>query len=169
MFKTGRGAAAYARAMSTQTPGRRVRFDALGIATTDLTASLAFYRRLGLEFPEGAEHAPHVEAQVAGGIRLMWDVVPAEEAPAGGGGPQLAFLCDSPAGVDALYAELTDAGYRGRPRRGTPSGGSGTRWSPTRTGTASTSSRRWTPPRGCRTNPATGHPGSAPSVPAPRG
>ncbi|MFC7471572.1 hypothetical protein ACFQVA_34760 [Actinomadura keratinilytica] len=25
--------------MSTQTPGRRVRFDALGIATTDLTAS----------------------------------------------------------------------------------------------------------------------------------
>lgn len=68
--------------MSTQTPGR-VRFDALGIATTDLTASLAFYRRLGLEFPEGAERAPHVEAQVAGGIRLMWDVVPAEEAPAG--------------------------------------------------------------------------------------
>lgn len=111
-FKTGCGTAAYSHAMSTQTPGR-VRFDALGIATTDLTASLAFYRRLGLEFPEGAERAPHVEAQVAGGIRLMWDVVPAEEAPAGGGGPQLAFLCDSPAGVDALYAELTGAGYRG--------------------------------------------------------
>ncbi len=111
-FKTGCGTAAYPHAMSTQTPGR-VRFDALGIATTDLTASLAFYRRLGLEFPEGAEQAPHVEAQVAGGIRLMWDVVPAEEAPAGGGGPQLAFLCDSPAGVDALYAELTGAGYRG--------------------------------------------------------
>lgn len=111
-FKTGCGATAYPHAMSTQTPGR-VRFDALGIATTDLTASLAFYRRLGLEFPEGAERAPHVEAQVAGGIRLMWDVVPAEEAPAGGGGPQLAFLCDSPAGVDALYAELTGAGYRG--------------------------------------------------------
>ncbi|ESQ06988.1 Quinone binding protein [Streptomyces sp. PVA_94-07] len=112
MFKTGGGAAAYSPAMNTQTSGR-VRFDALGIATTDLAASLAFYRRLGLEFPEDAGRAPHVEAVVAGGIRLMWDVVPAEEAPSGGGGPQLAFLCDSPAGVDALYAELTGAGYRG--------------------------------------------------------
>ncbi|MFD5024202.1 VOC family protein [Streptomyces sp. NPDC058373] len=97
--------------MSTQTSGR-VRFDALGITTTDLAASLAFYRRLGLEFPEDAEKAPHVEAVLPGGTRLMWDPVPDGEAAPGGGGPQLGFRCDSPAVVDALYAELTEAGHR---------------------------------------------------------
>ena len=121
MVRSGRGCRfvqdrapppSYPRPMSTQTSGR-VRFDALGIATTDLTASLAFYRRLGLEFPEAAEQAPHVEAVLPGGIRLMWDAVPKEQATPGGGGPQLAFRCASPAGVDALYAELTGAGHQG--------------------------------------------------------
>lgn len=98
--------------MNKQTSGR-VRFDALGIATADLAASLAFYRLLGLEFPVGAEKAPHVEAELPGGTRLMWDPLPQGRAAPGGGGPQLAFRCDSPAVVDALYAELTEAGYRG--------------------------------------------------------
>ncbi|CAM5556496.1 hypothetical protein SDIAM103S_04928 [Streptomyces diastaticus subsp. diastaticus] len=156
--------------MSTQTSGR-VRFDALGIATTDLTASLAFYRRLGLEFPEAAEQAPHVEAVLPGGIRLMWDAVPKEQATPGGGGPQLAFRCASPAGVDALYAELTGPATRAPPRPGTPSGGSGTRWSPTRTATGWTSSRRWTPPPAPAADLSrrAGRRGSARSARAPRG
>lgn len=83
--------------MTTQTPGR-VRFDALGIATADLTASLAFYRRLGLEFPEGAEQAPHVEAALPGGIRLMWDVVPEGRPRPGAAGRRWPFCVILPPG-----------------------------------------------------------------------
>ena len=89
-----------------------IRMDAIGVATTDLSATLAFYRRLGLAFPEGAEQLPHVEAELAGGIRLMFDPVPdAEER--GRGRIGLAFHCGDAAGVDAAYGELTGAGHRG--------------------------------------------------------
>lgn len=89
-----------------------VRLDAIGVATSDLAASLAFYRRLGLAFPEGAERLPHVEAALPGGIRLMFD--PVEGAKdLGRGRVGLAFLCADPAGVDAKYKELTRAGYEG--------------------------------------------------------
>ncbi|WP_019546167.1 VOC family protein [Streptomyces sulphureus] len=85
------------------------RLDALGIATTNLPASLAFYRCLGLEPPTDPGTAPHVEA-AAGGLRIMWDAV--EEAPPAGG-PRLAFRCGTPGGVDGAYKELTGAGHRG--------------------------------------------------------
>ncbi|MGY0491035.1 VOC family protein [Streptomyces sp. WG-D5] len=92
----------------------RIRMDAIGVATTDLAASLAFYRRLGLTFPEGAEQLPHVEAELAGGIRLMFDPDP---DPSGGergpGRVALAFHCGDAAGVDAVYGELTGAGAHG--------------------------------------------------------
>lgn len=96
------------------------RFDAIGIATADLGASLAFYRLLGLDIPEGAEDQPHVEAQLPGGLRLLWDTdetirsfTPDWQPTAGAGRLGLAFVCDSPAEVDAVYAELVGAGYRG--------------------------------------------------------
>jgi catechol 2,3-dioxygenase-like lactoylglutathione lyase family enzyme len=89
-----------------------VRLDAIGIATSDLAASLAFYRRLGLVFPEGAERLPHVETELPGGVRLMFD--PVEGAKdLGRGRIGLAFLCEGAAGVDAAYGELTAAGYHG--------------------------------------------------------
>jgi catechol 2,3-dioxygenase-like lactoylglutathione lyase family enzyme len=94
------------------------RFDLIGLVVSDMTASLAFYRRLGLEFPEGAESAPHVEAQLPGGLRLALDTEdtvrsfhPGWRPPAGGGRVGLAFLCGSPADVDATYEGLTGAGY----------------------------------------------------------
>ncbi len=49
------------------------RFAVLGLVTSDLTASLAFYRRPGLRFPPGAEEQPHVEAELPGGLTLALD------------------------------------------------------------------------------------------------
>ena len=49
------------------------RADAFGMAVADMAATLAFYRLLGLEIPEGAESEGHVEATLPGGLRLMWD------------------------------------------------------------------------------------------------
>ncbi|MFF5077445.1 VOC family protein [Actinoplanes sp. NPDC000266] len=92
-------------------------FNAIGLAVADMAASLAFYRRLGLEFPPGAENEPHAEATVAGGIRLMWDTHASLQSfdpghrpgePSGG----WAFLCADPAEVDSVHAELTAAGHK---------------------------------------------------------
>ncbi len=113
-YKTAAVPCAYGRGM---TP----RLDAISIITADLAASLAFYRRLGLDIPDGAESAPHVEVTLPGGQRLLWDTEeviasfdPDWKRPADGGERvALAFVCDSPQEVDALYAELTGAGYTG--------------------------------------------------------
>lgn len=92
------------------------RFDAIGVIASDLEASVAFYRRLGLEFPD-PDGQGHVEATLPGGIRLMLD---SEETirsfddrwtpPSGGHRTGIAFLCDSPAEVDEVYASLVAAG-----------------------------------------------------------
>lgn len=98
------------------------RFAAIGIAVRDLAASVRFYRRLGLEFAEGAETAEsgHVEAQLPGGLRLMLDTLetirsfdPGWSEPSGSPRASLAFELPSPADVDALYRELVAAGYHG--------------------------------------------------------
>ncbi|MER7948136.1 VOC family protein [Streptomyces sp. NPDC096079] len=96
------------------------RFDLVGLVVSDMAASLAFYRRLGLDVPAGAESAPHVEAALPGGLRIAWDTEdvvrsfdPSWTRPAGGNRVELAFRCGSPADVDAVYEELTAAGYRG--------------------------------------------------------
>ncbi|ALC19959.1 VOC family protein [Streptomyces pristinaespiralis] len=96
------------------------RFDAIGLVVSDMAASLAFYRRLGLDIPAEADSAPHAEAVLPGGLRLMWDTEetvrsfdPDWTRPDGGERMAPAFLCDSAAEVDALYDELVAAGYRG--------------------------------------------------------
>jgi catechol 2,3-dioxygenase-like lactoylglutathione lyase family enzyme len=96
------------------------RLDLIGIVVSDMKASLEFYRRLGLDVPEGAEQEGHVEQTLPGGLRLAWDTVevmqsfdPSWTAPTGGARFGLAFLVDSPAEVDALYAELVRLGYSG--------------------------------------------------------
>ncbi len=95
-----------------------LRMDALGLVVADLSASIAFYRRLGLEFPADAESAPHVETTLPGGIRLMLDTVdvalslnPDWTPPSGGHRVALAFLCGDAAEVDAVHTDLTGAGY----------------------------------------------------------
>lgn len=88
--------------------------DAFGIVVSDMARALAFYRALGLEFPENAETEGHVEAQLGGGMRYMLDsedVVrsfdPEWQRPTAHGG---AFRCSSPAEVDRVYGELLEAG-----------------------------------------------------------
>lgn len=98
-----------------------VRMGLIEIVVADMAASLAFYRRLGLEIAEGVEGEPHVEAELSGGLRIAWDTQetirsfdPQWTVPGRGGhGMALAFACDGPAEVDAVYAELTGAGYEG--------------------------------------------------------
>ncbi|WP_053171327.1 VOC family protein [Streptomyces sp. SBT349] len=96
------------------------RLDLIGIVTDDMAASLAFYRRLGLDIPEGREGDPHVEALLPGGLRLAWDTAesiaafsPEAGHKPGTGGIGLAFLCDDAADVDRQYADLVQAGYTG--------------------------------------------------------
>ncbi|MGW0820185.1 VOC family protein [Streptomyces sp. NPDC002845] len=103
--------------MTTRTTPR---FDAIGLVASDMAASVAFYRRLGFAFPEGAENEPHAEAQLPGGLRLMLDTEetvrsfhPGWRAPSGGSRVGLALLCESPAQVDEVYEELVSAGYHG--------------------------------------------------------
>ncbi|MDH2393073.1 VOC family protein [Streptomyces sp. HNM0663] len=96
------------------------RLDAIGLVVSDMAASLAFYRRLGLDIPADADSAPHVEAALPGGLRVLWDTEetvrsfdPHWTRPSGGGRLGLAFLCGSPGEVDTVYADLVAAGYRG--------------------------------------------------------
>lgn len=90
------------------------------LVVADMPATLAFYRRLGLSIPAEADQQPHVDIEVAGGLRLAFDTRetirsfdPGWEEPKGGHRAALAFACDSPAAVDGAYAELTGAGYEG--------------------------------------------------------
>ncbi|MGI5403599.1 VOC family protein [Streptomyces sp. CA-135486] len=96
------------------------RLDAIGLVVADMAASLAFYRRLGLDIPADADTAPHAEATLPSGLRVLWDTEetirsfdPEWARPTGGERVGLAFLCDSPAEVDSVYAELTGAGHKG--------------------------------------------------------
>ncbi|RKN11324.1 VOC family protein [Streptomyces radicis] len=96
------------------------RLDLIGIITDDMAASLAFYRRLGLDIPTGVEGDPHVEAVLPGGIRLAWDTAETASAidPEWSPKPEgsrlsLAFRCEDAADVDHQYADLVQAGYAG--------------------------------------------------------
>ncbi len=89
--------------------------DAIGLVCDDLATTLAFYRTLGLDLPDVTEG--HVEATTPGGLRVMFDSVDvvqsfSEWTPPTGGGRRvaLAFVCDSPADVDATHAALTAGG-----------------------------------------------------------
>lgn len=92
-----------------------IRFDAIGIVTTDMAKSLKFYSLLGVSVPAPTDD--HVEATLPNGIRLMWDTVelvkrimPHYETPTGHR-MGLAFLCDSPAEVDSAHAQILAAGF----------------------------------------------------------
>lgn len=91
-------------------------FSAIGIVAEDMDRSLAFYRRLGLEVPEGAA-GPHAEIPLAGGLRLMLDTReeiqkfnPAWSTPQGSPRVSLAFDCGSPGAVDAAFRDLVASG-----------------------------------------------------------
>ncbi len=96
--------------------------DAIGFIVADMGATVAFYRQLGLDFPEVAADVDmatlegHVEAVLPNGVRLMFDTIDVIESfsthePATGGHRMsLAFSCANPEAVDAVYADLMAAG-----------------------------------------------------------
>lgn len=92
---------------------------AVEIVVADMATSLAFYRRLGLDIPAEADAEPHVDTDL-GGLRLMFDTRetilsfdPGWTPGTGGHRMGLAFACETPAEVDATYADLTGAGAEG--------------------------------------------------------
>ena len=100
--------------------GMKLQLALLELVVADMAATLAFYRRVGLDIPPDADKAPHVDVEVTGGLRMAFDTEdtirsfdPQWSRPAGGHRAALAFACDSPAAVDAAYADLTGAGYAG--------------------------------------------------------
>jgi catechol 2,3-dioxygenase-like lactoylglutathione lyase family enzyme len=90
--------------------------NAIGIVASDLARSLAFYRLLGLEFPDESDGG-HIEAALSNGLRLMLDTEETitsfnpEWTRETGNQLALAFECASPAEVDECYARVAAAGF----------------------------------------------------------
>lgn len=91
----------------------------IGLVVQDMKASLDFYRQLGLMIPADQDAEGHVEITLPGGLRFAWDTVDVIRSfdaawvpPSGGHRVAIAFLCASPAEVDATYERLTAMGYR---------------------------------------------------------
>jgi len=85
----------------------------------DMARSVAFYRRLGVSFPDGVESRPSVVVDLGGGHNLVLSTtfganVPDYASPAGDSRTFLEFFVEGDAAVDELYGRLTAAGYRGR-------------------------------------------------------
>lgn len=85
----------------------------VGLVAGDVDKSLEFYRRLGVDFPEGSEGQPHVEVKMNGELTFFVN--------ARGRVPELddcsvvlEFYLKERGSVDAKYAELTGLGYVGR-------------------------------------------------------
>lgn len=93
------------------------RLDAIAITSTDMAKTVAFYTLIGFEFgPVGADDQ-HVEPITADGdVRLMIDTAELMEQLSGAkptppNHASFAMLCDSPAQVDAIAANLKAAGH----------------------------------------------------------
>jgi len=91
--------------------------NAIGIVASDVARSIAFYRLLGLDFPETSDGG-HIEATLPNGSRLMLDAEDVirsfrpEWTRETGNQLALAFECASPAEVDELWARVRDAGFQ---------------------------------------------------------
>jgi uncharacterized glyoxalase superfamily protein PhnB len=92
------------------------KLDAVGVIVSNMSAAMAFYRSLGLEFVMGDENETHTEAVGPGGLRIMFDTEESVQSfsewtkPTGSHRVALAFLCERPEEVDRVYAELTTSG-----------------------------------------------------------
>ena len=98
-----------------------VQLSMVGLMVRNMTASLEFYRRLGLDIPEGSETKPFVQKRMQSGVSIFWDTVfadkydPERAAPEGGYQVMLEFFLKDEGAVDSKYEEMTRYyGYRGR-------------------------------------------------------
>ncbi len=107
-------------------------FNQVNLIVADMDATVAFYRRLGLDLPEAAGFewppgtgARHAEATTVNGVSVEFDNLamtklwfpdwePDQTAAPSASRSVLNFSVPSPAAVDDLYAELTGVGHPGR-------------------------------------------------------
>jgi predicted enzyme related to lactoylglutathione lyase len=95
------------------------RFTMVVLLIQDVPRSLAFYRRLGVEFPDGADARQDIQVPLGDDHQLVLTqnfgrAVPGNVPPPEGSRILLEFFVDGRDAVDAKFAELTDAGYRSR-------------------------------------------------------
>ena len=95
------------------------RFTMVVLLVEDLPRSVAFYRRLGVAFPPGAEDRSDVQVPLGETHQLVISTTfarndPDRRPPSGGSRILLEFFVDGNADVDEKFAELAAAGYRGR-------------------------------------------------------
>ena len=93
--------------------------NAIGIVSSDLARTVAFYRALGIELPDAEGGDGHLDAFLPSGVRFMVDTEDVvrsfnpEWTRATGNQLGLAFECASAAEVDDTYARVVAAGYHG--------------------------------------------------------
>jgi len=98
----------------------------LGLIVQDMPTALEFYRRLGLDIPDGSEKRTHVEIKMGSGMTFFLDSNPARWDPGFGAQPDaernaasdryptiLEFYLKEQATLIAKYNELTGFGYQG--------------------------------------------------------
>ena len=95
------------------------RFTMVVLLIDDLPRSLAFYRRLGVEFPADADQRVDVQVPIGDNHQLVLtttfvQVDEHRQPPSGGSRVMLEFFVDGNDAVDAKHAELVAAGYRSR-------------------------------------------------------
>jgi predicted lactoylglutathione lyase len=91
----------------------------VGVIVEDMAKSVEFYRRLGVEIPEGSENQQYIEVKMSGltfflstkKMNARWD--PARTDASGGYRIILEFYLKTREEVDAKYAELMGFGYNG--------------------------------------------------------
>jgi catechol 2,3-dioxygenase-like lactoylglutathione lyase family enzyme len=92
--------------------------NAIGIVVSDMDRSIRFYRLLGLDVPETPEEG-HVDTFLPNGVRFMLDSEDTVRSfrpdwtRRAGNQAGLALECESPAEVDAVYAQVVAAGFHG--------------------------------------------------------
>lgn len=101
-------------------------FNLIDLVVRNMDATLAFYRRLGLNIPDARvwrteSGAHHAEVQMPSGVTIHFDSIPLaksyntgwREQAAGGSRSVLGFSLASRDAVDEQYAALVAAGYTG--------------------------------------------------------
>jgi catechol 2,3-dioxygenase-like lactoylglutathione lyase family enzyme len=92
--------------------------NAIGIVASDMAASIRFYRLLGLDVPDTPSEG-HVGTLLPNGVRFMLD---SEEVIRSfrpdwsrktGNQISIAFECDDPDDVEAVYRRVVEAGFDG--------------------------------------------------------
>lgn len=95
------------------------RFTMIVLLIENLARSLAFYRRLGIEFPADADEKTDVGVDIGDGRTIIWTTTFEQydrerETPRGSSRVMLEFFVEGNQAVDALFAELTEVGHNGR-------------------------------------------------------